>query len=135
MHIEDLLAKQFDLKKPLTNNRCLSLYSVSECYGGPEEGGWWYNNYHLKAYRICRTEEEATKTRKEMQKCVDEQEKIYKRERHRYYETLPDPDETPCPVGGAEGYIPTGWSDGEQYVIIVEDNPGDHETKGRPHYE
>lgn len=25
--------------------RYVTAYAVTRCYGGPEEGGWWYNRY------------------------------------------------------------------------------------------
>lgn len=25
--------------------RYITVYEVDRCYGGPEEGGWWYNRY------------------------------------------------------------------------------------------
>ena len=28
----------------------ISLYRHSRCYGGPEEGGWWYSTYELMGY-------------------------------------------------------------------------------------
>lgn len=35
-------------RKPVT----LSLYSVTRCYGGAEEGGWWYDWYeHVRSLR------------------------------------------------------------------------------------
>lgn len=29
--------------------RFVSVYMVTRCYGGPEEGGWWYDSYELRA--------------------------------------------------------------------------------------
>ena len=29
------------------NKTCVSTYFVQRCYGGPEEGGWWYDAYEF----------------------------------------------------------------------------------------
>lgn len=37
----------------------LNLYSVNQSYGGPEEGGWWYDVYALHACVPVRSRDEA----------------------------------------------------------------------------
>ena len=32
----------------------VTVYSKSEEYGGPEEGGWWYTQYHPVETKRCR---------------------------------------------------------------------------------
>jgi hypothetical protein len=48
-------------------NAWLSLYDVERCYGGPEEGGWWYDHWthHMSIPLISnRRESEKWFTRK-----------------------------------------------------------------------
>lgn len=35
----------------------VAAYSVDRAYGGPEEGGWYFDTGSLKAVRVCRAEE------------------------------------------------------------------------------
>lgn len=130
----DLMTKKFNLSHPLEEKVVVSIYGIAQCYGGPEEGGWWYDHLRLEAYRICKTEEEARETKRQMREFVDQKNEEYKANKYRHYEALPDPDEYPDPSCN-EGYIPTGWSDGEEFEIITENYPGENETQGRPVYE
>lgn len=47
--------------------RWVNVYSVERQYGGPEEGGWWYNTYEgLESVRVkTRKQEEAARARLE----------------------------------------------------------------------
>lgn len=38
----------------MDSEKCVTIYEVTRHYGGPEEGGWWYNWYepvHSESYR------------------------------------------------------------------------------------
>jgi len=109
----------------------LSVYLVERAYGGPEEGGWWFDCLTYEGSVFCASEkaEEAfmqslekiarQKTKEELEPC-----------RQRHYDMLGD-DETvasSCP----EGYIPSGWSDGGEYRIIREKTPGMFDTRNQP---
>ena len=111
------------------NPAYVSLYTVARCYGGPEEGGWWYDLYTLERYKRAATHEEAESLKEAMSKEIEAANRDYENNKHLAYGYLPDEDELPCPSGYPEGYIPTGWSDGEKLVVFVEECPGESATK------
>ena len=38
----------------------LAFYEIDRAYGGPEEGGWWYDTGQLvRIWRTCKTEDKA----------------------------------------------------------------------------
>jgi hypothetical protein len=41
--------------------RFVNVYWVTRNYGGPQEGGWWYDAGELQECHVCTTEEEAEK--------------------------------------------------------------------------
>ena len=46
----------------MKDNYVVAFYEVDQQYGGPEEGGWWYDSGFLKrVFRVCKSEEEAYK--------------------------------------------------------------------------
>jgi hypothetical protein len=86
----------------------VSVYAVSRCYGGPEEGGWYYDWYeHVKTYprrvRRCR-----------VPRIVEEM-----MNKH----------------GWVSKYNRSSVLGGADCVITVEDWPGESATRRRPHYE
>ena len=83
----------------------VTLYEVSREYGGPEEGGWWYNWLTpVKSIRCRRSQSEATQNR------------LYKSAREEY---------------GADRW--SGRLKGA--TIMEENVSGEYETKRRPYYE
>ena len=50
----------------------VSLYAVVPFYGGPEEGGWWGEDYELVAYHRCPAEAECILLRMEVQELAKE---------------------------------------------------------------
>ena len=129
----DIILQDVDFEpKTEKDESCwLSVYLVSRAYGGPEEGGWWYNEYEFmggKLYPNWDTAEKALEiaqeTAKQMTNEVD---------RAPYYDVLGDEPNSSYP----EGYIPTGWSDGGEYRVIIENTRGENDTTklARPHYE
>ena len=48
------------------------LVSTQQCYGGPEEGGWWYSTGKLEAYKEYPTEELAEEAREKVKVLADE---------------------------------------------------------------
>lgn len=114
----------------------VSIYRHARCYGGPEEGGWWYDRYSLegsKAFQSLDLAELWLATAKTEIERLNQQEAP---ERWRAMANLPDPEQEPLPDAG-EGYIPTGWDDGGELMVIVEDHKGslDNMHEPRPHYE
>lgn len=83
----------------------LSAYDVARCYGGPAEGGWWYDSPIF-----CHTVK--TGTLEEL-----------KAERRRIYEEIPETDTRYRSTGGCDR------------VYFIESRPRDNELAQRPHYE
>jgi len=53
----------------------VNTYLVERCYGGPEEGGWWYDCGEPMDSRLCDSYEEMLKVREEMEKKCQEENK------------------------------------------------------------
>jgi hypothetical protein len=111
----------------------LSVYRKHQCYGGCEEGGWWYDVYQLEGSIPFLTEQDALDV---LQVAKDEIEDINKLEapyRHSSMANLPDEDT----AYHDEGYIPVGWDDGGKLLVTIEKVKGelDNTKEGRPHYE
>lgn len=104
----------------------ISEYKVDRCYGGPEEGGWWYDwNDFVKvvatatdeddAYRVCRALNAAAKADVKVLDVVaflQVKEREEGGERDRY-----------SVIGGAD------------VAYHVEDTPGEDQSTEHPHYE
>jgi len=103
---------------------CVGLYESSRCYGGPEEGGWWYNqNDHVESFVIPEdTLEEFRKAHKEGKTLES-----YPMGSNYIPQRDPMADEQPEMVGEAFGDT--------SLVVSVEDYPGSCRTTERPHYE
>jgi hypothetical protein len=86
----------------------VSAYAVNRCFGGHEEGGWWYDAYHFAGIseRVSIEEIDAAKERIKAM-FADEQPRF--------------------PISSMA-------NDGPEYWPIVELKVGDSETKERPHY-
>jgi len=109
----------------------VSLYQKEQKYGGPEEGGWWRNIITLEASHKVYGEEQAEQLEekikvlaKEMQdhsrteygkKCLRETEWLEARGLDDSF--LPEPD----------GPI--------EYFVVIEELPGQYESRGPSHYE
>ena len=42
----------------------VNVYTVEQCYGGPEEGGWWYSYYNFQGCHGLYEQSRAEKVRK-----------------------------------------------------------------------
>jgi hypothetical protein len=96
---------------------CVAVYLHDKCYGGPEEGGWWYSAYepiHQYAY----------KTRCFQDRLSAQQ---YKDELTKWIEV----------EGLNEGRRPVSsvLSEGEYVSLITTDEYPHPQPKERPHYE
>lgn len=134
--ISVLEAKKEYVEQQETLSCYLSIYQVERCYGGPEEGGWWYDCWTLQGYIPCANEAEANKVIEESQEELKQKNHELRYEDNKYaYEALGDNDTVSSSY--PEGYIPKGWSDGGEYQLIVEFVLGSQDTsaRGRPHYE
>jgi hypothetical protein len=84
----------------------VNVYSVTRHYGGPEEGGWWYNWYTcIEVYPV--KEKNAEIIQEEL-----EEEHNYKKWGNIY-----------SVLGGRD------------IIVYIEDEPKESETKERPYYE
>ena len=97
--------------KPLHEDTIVyvSLYTTVRLYGGPEEGGWWYNHHDLNLTIPCRNRAE------EIEKLHDYMEQ---------YATEQD-------LFGGDIYSVLG---GQEAWSTVEPRPGESQTTERPYY-
>jgi hypothetical protein len=113
----------------------VSVYRRSQNYGGPEEGGWWYNRNTLAGsvyFPAMETAEAWLEKAKAEVECENREEAPA---RHRAMASLPGEE---CDTAyHDEGYIPTGWSDGGELWVTIEKVRGecDNSAEGRPRYE
>jgi len=124
----------------------VSVYRRHQCYGGPEEGGWWHDLVFSFSV-ICQAAEPdqllgtipfATRSTAEkwLEVAKADVAKANRAEapsRHAAMANLPDIET----AYHDEGYIPVGWSDGGELWVTVESSPGqsDNTKEPRPHYE
>lgn len=115
----------------------VSIYRTSRHFGGPEEGGWWYDRTTLEGSKYFPSEEEAAAFLDQAKQRIEEMNQEEAPMRARACASLPDEDEVCCPAGYSEGYIPNDWSDGGELFICVETQLGvsDNSREPRPHYE
>lgn len=111
----------------------VSIYRCQQCFGGPEEGGWWYNRLILEGSIPFPAKEDAEKWLDEAKKQVEKQNEIEAPDRHKAMENLPDEENAYYD----EGFIPLGWNDGGELWVTVEEVRGnsDNSRDPRPHYE
>jgi hypothetical protein len=85
----------------------LNVYEVTRHYGGPEEGGWWYNWYECIEVFPVRDEEQGEQLR----------DWLFSEHEHKKHGNI---------------YSVLGGTD---IVVYLEDEPKESETKERPYYE
>jgi hypothetical protein len=95
----------------------VNVYHLELCYGGPEEGGWYYDR-GTPVYRLCRGFSTRRRDRQRAAACMQRMVGVVERmnrEEFRYdYESV-------C--------------GGEAYTVRVEDHPPRPYPVRRPHYE
>jgi hypothetical protein len=99
----------------------VGIYSVQSCYGGPEEGGWWYDEYMPVSSHVI-----PTPKLKEFEKEVKElKEKGPEFPQGCFFSGQED---APMIVGETFG--------GSKLVTMEEEYPGEFDNTGskRPHY-
>jgi hypothetical protein len=113
--------------------RFVSIYRRCQHFGGPEEGGWWYSRDSLEGSIPFPTKEDAEKWLEEAKRQVEKQNEIDAPKRHRAMANLPDEENAYYD----EGFIPTGWTDGGELWVTIEEVRGasDDSREPRPHYE
>lgn len=108
----------------------VSTYEVARAFGGPEEGGWWYDAF---TYIDTREGKKAFNTREEAEQVATKLNEQYRSSNEdlgssKGFEHLPEDTE--------DSQIPRGFSgDARAMTAIVEKVKGEHRTTGRPHYE
>lgn len=115
----------------------VSLYEVERCYGGPEEGGWWYNSYQLLSTKKFYDEDEAEKFREflsgEVEKSGANEEDLSS---SRGFDQYTDPSNGDPMYDHSDNDIPVGFSGlASNQIVCIEEVPGQNETKEIPHYE
>lgn len=134
---EDLVAilqsRQDSIRVEKSISCYLSVYTIEQCYGGPEEGGWWYTVSKLDSYIYCDNHEQAERLIKEAEQELAAMNIQRRKDYASSYDRLGEESSSSYP----EGYIPTAWSDGGEYRLIIESVLGsqDNSNAPRPHYE
>lgn len=108
----------------------VTLYEVKSLYGGPEEGGWWYDWYTPIATKQVPTEDMALELQAKIRKRAEEMRKESAREWARSMRES-------CEWAEARGLDPADLPepDGpDNFVVMVENTPGEYKTTERPHY-
>jgi len=98
----------------------LGLYQIELCFGGAEEGGWWYTWEDHKESRIIPAG------------SFEQQETAEAAARAGLAETALDLGLT-LPGDGIRSY--RSASPQQNAIIQTEDKPGEHQSTERPHYE
>ena len=111
----------------------LSVYIRESCYGGPEEGGWWYTQMAFEGGKRFATREAAEAALERMETWIAGRQAEDVQRRARAAERLPDQDSPYADCG--EGYIPRHWRDGGETILVLEEEPGACEQHDVPHYE
>lgn len=111
----------------------VSVYRRLQCYGGPEEGGWWYDRFILQGSVPFATREDAGKWLAAAEKEVELLNAREQPARTRAMASLPDVET----CWSSEGWIPKDWNDGGDLWVTIEEKRGefDTSTEPRPHYE
>jgi hypothetical protein len=88
----------------------VNAYSIVQCYGGPEEGGWWFDAGECLASIPCTSDEQVNE-------AIDRLSGMYQAEYSAYHKRS------------------TSTGDGIDLAICVEDSKGSAYPEQRPHYE
>ena len=112
----------------------VNVYEVHDNYGGPEEGGWYYDSGEvIKSYPVANQEEaEAVRTKLQQKYSIEQ------KDRKPFGSVqLNNPDEKMSP-----DWEPTSQADDEsqvhyegKVVVWIEDHPAKDFPDERPHYE
>lgn len=108
----------------------VSLYEIERRYGGPEEGGWWYDDYTVIESVWFPDYETAEAAQLKMESEAVELTKQAKR----LYSLSCQAQVDWLESRGLESH-PYETDPEYRYEIFVEHELGERETHGRPHYE
>jgi hypothetical protein len=133
-HLAEYVSKQPDFQE--AQPAFVSIYRCHRCYGGPEEGGWWFDRNELVGSKPFLSVDAASDWLEAAKVEVERLNAAEAPARARAMASLPDCDQEPLPDAG-EGYIPKGWDDGGELCVVVEEQKGsmDNMREPNPHYE
>ena len=107
----------------------INIYKITQCYGGAEEGGWWYNSGEfLKCVGMYSSRDRANK----VASIIKKQMKEYKP----HYHMGNGPHDGVDPDGfGDDDYLQLGGAWGfDNIVIQIEEDMGEDYPRYRPYY-
>jgi len=115
----------------------VSVYEVSRAYGGPEEGGWWYDDYSLESSKKFYDRSEAEAFANTLENGIEQsganEEDISSA---RGMDQYPDPSGGDPMYDHSDADIPVGFSGlARNYRVVIEDVQGERASRGAPHYE
>jgi hypothetical protein len=115
------------------NGYYVSVYQIENLYGGPEEGGWWYDWYTYLGAVYHETEDAAEKAAEKTREQASYTNEQGKQDRANATANMPEGN---SPYLDTEGYIPVGWGDGGKLTVRIEQYPPGElaEDQERPHY-
>lgn len=108
----------------------VTLYRHDRPYGGPEEGGWWYDLIVPEESIRVPSREAAERLVENLRDRVREMTATARRERQ-------DAELRECEWAEARGLEPGDLPEGPGYTrfrVRIESLPGEHATTERPHY-
>ena len=100
------------------------------CYGGPEEGGWWYDRGELIEYQAFNNEDTANEVAEKVREVAQELSESSKRE---HGEAMLRSLEWLDARGLDADYLPEPNGEEEYYVMVTDSIPQFSEET--PHYE
>ena len=109
----------------------VTIYNVEQCYGGPEEGGWWYDWWTpCESFEVANREaaDQLCTLVGDYCKLKTDSEAM---QRARNTANMPEGD---SPYRDTEGYIPKGWGDGGEYRVVCEEERGSRQSTETPYY-
>ena len=107
----------------------VSVYKADRAYGGPEEGGWWYDVYDL----VDSVPVISMAAARQVKSFLEQKYKAENRDTGpldsaKGFENLPE--------GTEDSQIPRGFSgEASELQAVIEERPGEKETQERPHYQ
>lgn len=110
-----------------------NVYKTEQCYGGPEEGGWWYQRGTLLEAVPTRTVDDCNSAWAEERKAIQER---YLAATSREYRMGNGPHDGADPDGeGDDAYLQLGGAWGVSEIRVITSNKkGKSYPAERPHY-
>lgn len=107
----------------------VNIYEVYKAYGGPEEGGWWFNAGECVEYHTADTQHEAAVMLNQIKMDLEKRKAARKMGygSHDGVDGAGQPDDEYLMIGGC-------WGEGE-YRARIEEEEGTYFPKEIPRYE